>query len=41
MDNPEQADSICELIKLHKAVDVEFLRESITLNTPALVKGAL
>jgi hypothetical protein len=41
MDNPEQDDSICELIRLHKAVDVEFLRESIAMNTPALVKGAL
>jgi hypothetical protein len=41
MDNPEQADSICELIKLHKAVDVAFLRESIAMDTPALVRGAL
>lgn len=41
MDNPEQDDSICELIKVHNAVDVEFLRESISLNSPALVKGAL
>lgn len=41
MDNPEQADSICELIKTHQAVDVEFIRESIAVNVPALVKGAL
>lgn len=41
MDNPEQADSICELIKTHQAVDVEFIRESIAMNAPSLIRGAL
>lgn len=41
MDNPEQDASICELIKAQQAVDVEFIRESIAMNAPALIKGAL